>query len=510
MTAVVFFAVMAVSVLVAFAAKMGVRKMSISEYLVGGRSFPPWLLYFLAVGEIYSIGTMIGFPAGIYAGGAQYGVWFLGYILLAYPLGYYLAPLIWRAGVRYDAMTIPDVFGKHFRSRTLELVTAGALLVALVPWGQYQFIGMQVVLGALGLPLSPVQCVILAGVIAFLYLAVSGVRSPAFVAILKDTLMIVGIVVVGVIAVGAGGGMSGVFEPGTLPRSHITLTGSPLVFAMTTIVFQSVTFYLGFSAAFVFTAKSERAIKSSTVWMPMYMLMYPFLVATAFFALKDTPNVKDPNTVFMAIVNGHLPDWLVGVVAAGAGLSGVLVLAVTALTIGGIVSRNLAPNVPPSAQRRWTTAVVAIFLVAAAVLTLTASTLMLTVLNLTYYLLGQLIPGWLALMFLRRVRAWAVSAGILAGIAASLVLYVTEPHLAGINPGLVAVLINLSLTLGLSYLVPQRGDEERGAGTHPPLVAAPAPAARKAPADAGATAEGGATADGAGASASVGDAGTQR
>ncbi|MFE2377042.1 sodium:solute symporter [Streptomyces sp. NPDC059398] len=454
MIAAVFFGVLALSVLVAFSARRGMRRVSIGEYLVGGRSFAPWLLYFLAVGEVYSIGTMIGFPAGIYAGGASYGVWFLGYILLAYPLGYFLAPLIWRAGVRYDAMTVPDVFGRHFRSRSLELVTAGALLVALVPWGQYQFIGMQVVLGALGLPLSPVQAVVLAGAVSFLYLAVSGVRSPAFVSILKDVLMIVGIVVAGVIVTVAAGGTSRIFASGRVPHAQVTMGGSPMVFALTTIVFQSITFYLGFSATYIFTARSERAIKSSVVWMPLYMLVYPFLVATAYFAFATGTKVDDPNTVFMAVVQDRLPGWLVGVVAAGAGLSGILVLSVTALSIGGIVSRNLAPRVRPEAQRRWTTAAVAVFLVAAAVLTLTASTLMLTVLNLTYYLLGQLVPGWIALMFFRRVRAWAVSAGIVGGVAASIVLYATDPGLAGINAGLIAVLLNCALTFGLSRLRP--------------------------------------------------------
>ncbi|MCX4835804.1 sodium:solute symporter family protein [Streptomyces sp. NBC_01016] len=470
MIATVFFVIMVLSVLVAFSARRGIRKVSISEYLVGGRSFPPWLLYFLAVGEVYSIGTMIGFPAGIYAKGASYGVWFLGYILLAYPLGYYVAPLIWRAGVRYDAMTIPDVFGRHFRSRGLELITALALLVALVPWGQYQFIGMQVVLTALGLPITPVQAVILAGVMAFLYVAVSGVRSPAFVSILKDGLMVLGVVAAGVAALVAGGGIEAVTDPAAVPRAQVTMSGSPMVFALTTIVFQAVTFYLGFSAGYIFTARSERAIKSSTVWMPSYMLMYPFLVATAYFAYTAGKHVADPNTVFMEVVRDVLPNWLVGVVAGGAGLSGVLVLAVTALSIGGIVSRNLAPNLRPEAQRRWTTLAVAVFLVAAAVLTLTASSLMLTVLNLTYYLLGQLIPGWFALLFFRRVRAWAVATGMIAGVAASLVLYVVEPDLGGVNAGLVTVVLNALLTFGLSALA-----RSRPCATEPPLVSVPAP-----------------------------------
>lgn len=452
MLAAVFFSVIGLSVLIAIAARWGLSNMSMGEYLVGGRSFPAWLLYFLAVGEIYSIGTMIGLPSGLYAGGASYGIWFLGYILMAYPLGYFIAPLIWRAGVRYDAMTIPDVFGRHFRSRSLEVITAIALLVALVPWGQYQFIGMQVVLGGLGLDISPVQSVILAGVIAFIYLVVSGVRSPAFVAILKDTFMLVGIVAVGLIALNAAGGTSETFASPSVTEPMVTLSGSPLVFTISTIVFQSITFYLGFSAAYVFTSKSERAIKSSTVWMPMYMLMYPFLFMASFYAISAYPELDDPNTVFIRVATDLMPEWLVGVVAAGAGLSGLLVLAVTALSIGGIVTRNLVPNVQAGTQKRVSNLVVAVFLVIAALLTLSGSTIMLTVLNLTYYLLGQLVPGWIALMFFRHVKAWAVSVGIVTGVVASIALYLTTPDLGGVNAGLVAVGINLALTFGLSRL----------------------------------------------------------
>src|SRR5690606_5119006 len=125
----------------------------------------------------------------------------------------------------YDAMTIPDVFGRHFNSRTLELVTAIGLLVALVPWGQYQFIGLQVVLTGLGLPISDVQAVLLAGGIAFLYLAVSGVRSPAFVAILKDTFMLFGIVAVGVVAVKHMGGVGATYDHEGISQAFVTLSG---------------------------------------------------------------------------------------------------------------------------------------------------------------------------------------------------------------------------------------------------------------------------------------------
>lgn len=451
----IFSVVMLGSVLLAVVAGRTGKQGGIAEFLVGGRTFPAWLVYFLAVGEVYSIGTMIGFPSGIYAEGASYGIWFLGYILLAYSLGYFLAPLVWRAAHRYGALTVPDVFGRHYGSRRLELVTCATLLIALIPWGQYQFIGLQVVLGGLGVPLSPLQCVVIAGVIAFVYIAVSGIRSPAFVSILKDTFMLVGVVVVGAAAVWAAGGVGQISGPAVLPTKAVTMSGSSLTFAMTTMVFQGLVFYLGFGAAYIFPARSERAVKSSTVWMPLYMLIYPFLVVASYYAVRAHPHVAKPNTIFMVTAKGLLPDWLLGVVAAAAGLSGVLVLSATALVIGGMVTRNIVPNVPPDVQRRWTTLAVGIFLVLAAVLTLYAATLMLTVLNLTYMLLGQVVPGWLAVLYVRRANKAAIGTGMVLGVLASIALYVAAgSKLGGINTGLLAVLVNSLVTFGWSALRP--------------------------------------------------------
>ncbi|GAB2762242.1 sodium:solute symporter [Salinifilum aidingensis] len=457
MVAGIFAGVMLLSIALAvLAGRESKRKQGgISDFLVGGRTFPAWLIYFLAVGEVYSIGTMIGFPSGIYAEGAGHGIWFLGYILLAYVVGYFLAPLVWRAAHRYDAMTVPDVFGRHFASRRLELMTCATLLIALVPWGQYQFIGLQVVLSGLGIPLSPLQSVLIAGGIAFVYIAVSGIRSPAFVSILKDTFMLVGVVAVGAAAVWAAGGVGDVTGPAALPRESVTMHGQSLVFSMTTIVFQGVVFYLGFGAAYIFPARSERAVKSSTVWMPLYMLMYPFLVFAAFYALHHYPDVAEPNRIFMVAARDLLPDWLLGMVAAAAGLAGVLVLAATALVIGGMVTRNLVPDVRPAAQRRWTTAMVAAFLVLGAVLTLYAATLMLTVLNLTYMLLAQVVPGWFAVLYARRANTGAVAAGMSIGVATAVALYVTSgENLSGINTGLISLAVNLLITIGGSALRP--------------------------------------------------------
>lgn len=211
MATVVFAAIILLSLVLALLAARGRDVLQIDEYLVAGRSFSGVLLFFLAVGEIYSIGTMVGLPGGIYAEGAGYGIWFVGYILVAYPVGYFLAPLVWRAGERYGALTFPDVLKGHYGSRLLE-VTAGLTFFAyLIPWAQLQFTGLQVALGALGFGVSPTTATGVAATITFAYIILSGVRAPANISILKDILLFGAIVIVGVAAAYAAGGISNVF-----------------------------------------------------------------------------------------------------------------------------------------------------------------------------------------------------------------------------------------------------------------------------------------------------------
>jgi SSS family solute:Na+ symporter len=456
MTAAVFAFFIAGSLALAFLAQRGYNVIQLEQYLVAGRSFGGFLLFFLAVGEIYSIGTMIGFPGGIYAKGVSYGVWFLGYILLAYSVGYVLTPLIWRAGHRYGALTLPDLFRRHFNHRGLELVVVLSSIIFLIPWGELQFTGLEVALSALGFHLAPTMAVIIAGVIAFLYIVVSGVRAPAFVSILKDTLMILAIIVVGV-AAASQVGLAHIFATAAKQGATVSMSGPAEIFAMSTIFFQAFGFYLfPFSIQYLFTGKSEATVKRTQIFMPLYMLMYPFLVIAAYYSLAEVHHLKVANAAFMVAAARLLPPWLLGVVAAGAALSGLLVLAGISLSIGSMVPRNLVQGLPESAQRRWTQVLIAVYLIISIVLTVASPSLMLTLINTAYYGITQFFPGILGMIFSRRITATGTAVGIVVGDVAALVLYLANVDLYGINLGLICLALNFVVTFGWSYLFPQR------------------------------------------------------
>ncbi|HEX4117441.1 MAG TPA: hypothetical protein VHX99_01460, partial [Rhizomicrobium sp.] len=197
---VVFLGIVVLSLILAAASRRGHLRQKAEDFFVASGQFNTVLFFFLAVGETYSIGSILGYPGGVYAGGTGAATWFLGYILLAFVVGYFINPLIWRAGRIHGAVTLPDLFRRHFDSRALEVVVAGAGLLFLVPLGMQQFLGLRVILRELGWGISPLILTAAAGVLAFIYIAISGIRASAYVAILKDVLLILAILLTGLVA----------------------------------------------------------------------------------------------------------------------------------------------------------------------------------------------------------------------------------------------------------------------------------------------------------------------
>ncbi|MGO3889387.1 MAG: sodium:solute symporter family protein [Paenalcaligenes sp.] len=457
MAAFIFISIILFSLLLALMVNRNAKKGDVADFLVGGRSFGVIILFFLAVGEIYSVATVIGLPGSIYAKGVNYGIWFMAFLLLIYPVGYFLAPKIWQAGKHYDAMTAPDLFKSHFKNRPLELVVAVCYLMFLIPWAQMQFQGLIVALNALGYEIEPVVAVIIAGAIAFIYISISGVKAPAMIAVLKDILLFGAIVGVGWAAFHKMGGVEELFIAARDQGASIAYANQDeVVFSMSTIVFQSMAFYcLPFMITILFTSKSAGGIKRAKRFMPLYMLMFPFLIAAAYYAMVKIPNLPSPNHAFIATAIDVLPSWAVGFVAAGAALSGLILISVISLSVGGIFTRNLVSNVPLQSQKRLSQIVILVYLIISMILTVVLPSLMLNLMNTAYAGFGQMLPGLLSVVFFKRATAAGVLSGLVVGIAAVFVMYFSEFNLYAINIGLIALVLN-SITVFVVSALTQR------------------------------------------------------
>ncbi|HKD23939.1 MAG TPA: hypothetical protein VKB71_18105 [Rhizomicrobium sp.] len=454
---VVFLGIVALSLVLAVLSKRGHGHQKAADFFVASGQFRSVLFFFLAVGETYSVATILGFPGGVYASGTSFITWFLGYILLAFVVGYFVNPLIWRAGRIHGAITLPDLFRRHYESRALELVVTLCSLVFLIPLGMIQFVGLELVLMHLGWPVSPVLLIGLAGALAFTYIAISGIRASAYVAVLKDVLLIVAILAAGLAAIAQWGGGAHAFAPTAAWARAMQPTLKGDLFAITTVLLQSVGFCIvPQTCAYIFTARSANTIRRAQVTMPLYMLMFPLLTVVAFFALTHAVPVRTPNEVFLVVTGILLPPPLVGLVMAGAALAALVVLTGICLAIGPLVSRNLVPGLSGDQQRRWSEVVMAIYLLLSILGAATSSQLLVTMNNLFYFGITQSLPGMLGILFMRRLRPFAIIAGILVGDAIAIAIYELNLPVGGVNAGFVGLIVNFALVFSVLVLAPGR------------------------------------------------------
>jgi solute:Na+ symporter, SSS family len=272
---------------------------------------------------------------------------------------------------------------------------------------------------------------------------IAGIRSSAYVAVLKDTVMVVAIVATG-LAVAQRVGVTTVFHEAGLQVSN-RMNSEQLRFSMSTILFQSLGFLaMPFGVQMFFTARNANTIRRSQIAMPLYMLMYPFLVVAAYYALSQHYHLESANEAFFVAANELLPPWLLGVVAAAGGLSALLVLTGMCLSIGPIVSRNLLLGLSGAQQKRAAKFAIVVYLAVSIIMTSTTPTLMLTLINLTYFGVGQFFPGLIAVLLSLHIRRpAAVTAGILVGDGLALAFYLRGVSFGGVNPGLLCLAVNV-------------------------------------------------------------------
>ena len=97
----------------------------------------------------------------------------------------------------------------------------------------------------------------------------------------------------------------------------------------------------------------------------------------------------------------------------------------------------------------------AVYLIVSAGLTILAPTLMLALISTAYYGFTQFLPAFVGVFLVRRFSALGIAAGLISGDIAILALYGSGVDTAGINIGLIALLLNFAVIFG------EPGDEER-------------------------------------------------
>src|SRR3954449_7128111 len=187
--------------------------MHLDEWGLGGRSFGTWITWFLLGGDLYTAYTFVAVPALLFGAGAT-GFFAVPYTVVIYPLVFLVVIRLWSVSHVRGFVTPADFVRSRFDSPIMALLVAITGIVATMPYIALQLVGISAVLKSMGFNGSG-----LAGelplLIAFLVLALytynSGLRAPALIAVVKDALIYLTIIVAVIVIPSKLGGWGHIF-----------------------------------------------------------------------------------------------------------------------------------------------------------------------------------------------------------------------------------------------------------------------------------------------------------
>jgi len=453
-------------------------KMDPQEYIVGGRSFGALLLWILLAGEIYTSFTFLGAAGWAYDKGAA-AFYILAYGTLAYCIGFFLLPPIWRIGKERGLLTLADLFIDRYDSKVLGILVAALQFFLVVPYVTLQLSGMQILLGIAGYGgYNGTVAVSIAFVVMALFVFTAGLRGTAWASVIKDVLVLGAVLFAG-IALPAHffGSPLGMIDRLLQTHPHWTILPPPghanasytIPWFITTILLTGIGFFMGpANAPAIYSARSAETLRRNMIFMPLYQLVLLFVFFAGFTALMVHPGLKGhaSDQSFMLVVQRFYSAPVLGIVAAAGCLAALLPASTLLLGAASVFSKNVLGDgfniATGDRERTWATRVLVLIIAALALVIWLRYTASLVDLLLFYYVgITQLAPGVIFGLVWRRVGPWAVGAGLLAGeIIGYSLTHWAAVHMVvtvwNVNPGFLALVVNVALCVLIALAFPAK------------------------------------------------------
>src|SRR3982751_5703541 len=324
--------------------------MHLDEWGLGGRSFGSWITWFLLGGDLYTAYTFVAVPALMFGAGAA-GFFAVPYTIIIYPLVFLVVARLWSVSHVRGFVTPADFVRSRFDSPTMALLVAITGIVATMPYIALQLVGIEAILKAMGvtgdLPL------IVAFIILALYTYNSGLRAPALIAVVKDTLIYLTIIVAVIVIPSKLGGWDAIFGAA---ETKFSANGGPGVILPATGQLGYATLALGSALALflyphsitgVLAASNRDVLKRNMSALPIYSLALGFIALLGFMAIAAgtapivTDGKPDGNTIVPVLFQQMFPSWFAGIAFAAIGIGALVPAAIMSIAAANLFTRNI-------------------------------------------------------------------------------------------------------------------------------------------------------------------------
>jgi solute:Na+ symporter, SSS family len=461
--------------------------MHLNEWGLGGRGFGTFITWFLLGGDLYTAYTFIAVPALVYGSGSI-GFYAVSYTIMAYPIAFIFLPRLWSVSRVHNYITPADFVKGRYGSRGLSLSIAVTGILATMPYIALQLVGIQAVLSVMGVGANVTNTyekdipLFVAFLVLAIYTYLSGLRAPAAISFVKDTLIYVFVLVAVFYIPTRLGGWGHIFGFAQTHYASINpATKKPVgTFIPTTKKTGSTqidfaTLALGSALAlFVYphvitgtlASRARSAIKRNMSLLPAYSVLLALIALFGYMAIADpvtAANVKKAGNAQLAVpyLFQHMfPSWFTGIAFAGIIIGALVPAAIMSIGAANLFTRNIfteffKPDATPHLQTRvsqWASLVVKLGALYFAVELPHTFSINLQLLGGIWVL--QTFPTIVAGLYTRWFHRWALVTGWLAGMAfGTIAAYKTSTPTASHWASSSDIVWGFSLYIGLSAFV---------------------------------------------------------
>lgn len=331
----------------------------LDEWGLGGRKFGSWITWFLVGGDLYTAYTFVAVPALVFGAGAM-GFFALPYTVILYPIVFLPLVRMWSVSRVHGYVTPADFVRGRYGSHWLALLVAITGIVATMPYIALQLVGLEAVLRTMGLNGSGILGhlpLFIAFVILALYTYQSGLRAPALIAFVKDTLIYIVILVAVIYLPSKFGGWGAIFDSAQAKYAAteskadgiILTANNQLQYATLALGSALALFLYPHSLTGILASRGRNVIKRNMVALPAYSLLLGLLAMLGFVAISagakpitnQATGRPDTNTIIPVLFGQEFPSWFAGVAFAAIAIGALVPAAIMSIAAANLWTRNI-------------------------------------------------------------------------------------------------------------------------------------------------------------------------
>ena len=332
----------------------------LDEWGLGGRQFGTWITWFLIGGDLYTAYTMIAVPALVYATGA-YGFFALPYTILIYPFVFAVMPVLWQTAKKHNHVTAADVVYGRYGNRPLELAVALTGVLATMPYIALQLIGMETIIEALGvkgeLPL------VAAFLILALYTYASGLRAPALIAFVKDTMIYIVVLAAIALIPFKLGGYGAVFEAAAAAFKEkgsggiLLAPGQYAPYVSLALGSALALFMYPHAVTGILACAGPNTIRKNAMLLPAYSIVLALIALMGLMGHAAGLKLSNNNEVVPLLFKILFPNWFAGFAFAAIAIGALVPAAIMSIGAANLFTRNfwkayVDPAVTPAGEAK--------------------------------------------------------------------------------------------------------------------------------------------------------------